>query len=86
MATVVTGWGLSMIRIRTWGRAAGLAKAGLKPPGATLRAWREQFGSSARTWAQVAQEADELVAVHTMARLLATCAGTVACSTEVTES
>lgn len=71
---VVTGWGLGMVRLTSWLHEARLQQKGLTLSGtATVTAWRHQMGSRARRWSQVEAEAQQLIAVHTMARLLETC-------------
>jgi len=70
---VIAGWGMGMARLAAWHRAAQMNQGPLKLPRYTLAGWRHQFGSTATRWRQVHQEATELIAVHTMARLLETC-------------
>ena len=70
---VITGWGLGMARLAAWHRAAQMNQGPLKLPRYTLAAWRTQFGSTATRWRQVEREAEGLIALHTMARLLETC-------------
>lgn len=71
---VIEGWGIGMVRLLSWQSEARLRAVGLsRARNATPAAWRQQFGSKARTWAAVEAEATELIAVHTVARLLETC-------------
>lgn len=67
---VITGWGIGMVRLLAWKRAAKLNQGPMKLRGYTVPEWRAQFGSAARKWAQVEVEATEAIAVETMARLI----------------
>lgn len=71
---VVQGWGLQMTRLAAWQRGAAFkVRTGMvMAPNQTLPQWRHQMGSKATRWSQVEREAEELIAVWTMCRLMET--------------